>query len=204
MIVEDLREALGRGPEGDHGYDDLVSRAVERAAAEGAVDVAWVDYDAPTGTHRLAATEQGLVVVALRDPDEHLELVARAVSPRIVRLPRRLDPVRRQLDEYFAGDRVVFDLPLDWRLSHGFRKHVLEELVKVPFGAVVTYRQLAERAGSPNASRAVGTAMSTNPLPIVVPCHRCIRTDGTLGGYGGGLPMKEHLLRLEGAQLPTR
>jgi methylated-DNA-[protein]-cysteine S-methyltransferase len=199
--MSDIEAVLERGPGPDDGYDDLVEAAVARAAAEGAVDVAWVDYDAPTGTHRLVATEQGLLAVSLLDLDGHLELIARQVSPRIVRLPARLDPVRRQLDEYFAGQRHEFDLPLDWALSRGFRRAVLDELAKVPYGQIVTYLDLAGRAGNPKASRAVGSAMATNPLPIVVPCHRVIRTDGSLGGYGGGLPMKQHLLALEGATL---
>lgn len=195
--MSDLETQLKTGPAPDQGYDALVARALSRAEAEGVADVAWVDYDAPTGTHRLVATERGLLAVSLLDLDGHLELIAKQVSPRIVRLPARLDPVRRQLDEYFAGQRHEFDLPLDWALSHGFRRAVLDELAKVPYGQIVTYLDLAGRAGNPKASRAVGSAMATNPLPIVVPCHRVIRTDGSLGGYGGGLPMKQHLLALE-------
>ena len=118
-----------------------------------------------------------------------------------MRLPRRLDGLRRELDEYFAGRRRDFDVGLDRRLSHGYRLAVLEELSRVPFGETVTYKDLAQRTGHPKASRAVGTAMATNPIPIVVPCHRVLRTGGALGGYGGGLDTKAWLLRHEGALL---
>jgi methylated-DNA-[protein]-cysteine S-methyltransferase len=133
--------------------------------------------------------------------DELLEDLASHVSPRVVRLPARLDLVRRQLDEYFAGHRRRFEVPLDRRLSRGYRLAVLEELSRVPFGQTVSYKDLAERTGKPNASRAVGTAMATNPIPIVVPCHRVLRSGGALGGYGGGLETKVWLLRHEGALL---
>jgi methylated-DNA-[protein]-cysteine S-methyltransferase len=115
--------------------------------------------------------------------------------------PARLDDVRRQLDEYFDGARRDFDLPLDRQLSHGFRLDVLRELTLVPFGVVLSYRDLATRVGHPGASRAVGTAMATNPIPIVQPCHRVLRTGGALGGYGGGLDAKRWLLRHEGVLL---
>ena len=115
----------------------------------------------------------------------------------MVRRGARLDAVRRQLDEYYEGRRQRFEVPLDWALSSGFRRQILGELTQVPYGQVVSYRQLAARAGNPKASRAVGSAMATNPLPIVVPCHRVIRSDGTIGQYGGGVEMKQTLLRLE-------
>jgi len=178
-------------------YEDLLERSLAAAEAAGVVDVAWVEHDAPTGPLLLAATEQGLVAVGLLHHDELLEVLGQEVSPRLVRRGARLDPVRRQLDEYFEGQRHEFDLALDWALSTGFRRQILDELTHVPYGQVVSYRELATRAGNPKASRAVGSAMATNPLPIVVPCHRVIRTDGSLGGYGGGLPMKQTLLALE-------
>jgi len=123
------------------------------------------------------------------------------VSPRVVHLPARLDDVRRQLDQYFAGKRQAFEVPIDRRLSHGYRRTVLEALTEVPYGETVSYKDLAERTGNPKASRAVGSAMATNPIPIVVPCHRVLRTGGALGGYGGGLGTKVWLLQLEGALL---
>jgi methylated-DNA-[protein]-cysteine S-methyltransferase len=182
--------------------EELVARSVQRAADEGLVDVAWAIADTPIGPLTVAATDEGLVRVGFGGETTVLDELARTVSPRVVGVPRRLDVVRRQLDEYFAGRRHHFDLPIDWRLSRGFRRTVLERLFgEVGFGHVVSYRELAERAGNPKASRAVGTAMATNPIPIVVPCHRVLRTGGALGGYGGGLEVKEYLLRLEGALL---
>jgi methylated-DNA-[protein]-cysteine S-methyltransferase len=199
----DLEVLLRAGPtEAAEGYQDVLERSLAAAEAEGAVDVAWIEHDAPTGPLLLAATERGLVAVGLLHHDELLEVLGQKVSPRLVRRGARLDPVRHQLDEYFAGERHEFDLPLDWALSKGFRRQILDELTHVPYGQVVSYRELATRAGNPKASRAVGSAMATNPIPIVVPCHRVIRTDGSLGGYGGGLPMKQTLLALEKADLP--
>jgi len=180
---------------------DLVAAALARADADGLVDVAWAVEDTPIGPLTVAATEAGVVKIAFGDDAEAVDEIAATVSPRVVRLPRRLDAVRRELDEYFAGRRHDFDVALDRRLSRGYRLEVLEELSRVPFGETVTYRDLAERTGHPKASRAVGTAMATNPIPIVVPCHRVLRTGGALGGYGGGLDTKAWLLRHEGALL---
>jgi methylated-DNA-[protein]-cysteine S-methyltransferase len=193
-------------PGGAGGGDDMVANAVaefvQQADQEGLVEVATAAIDTPVGPLGLAATPLGLVFVDLRPDGTLEEQLARTVSPRVVRHPARLDAARRQLDEYFAGRRIEFDLPIDWRLSHGFRRTVLEALyADVPFGHVVSYRDLAEKVGHPQASRAVGTAMATNPVPIVVPCHRVLRTGGALGGYGGGLDMKRALLKLEGATL---
>ena len=130
------------------------------------------------------------------------ELAAR-VSPRVLRLPARTDAVRRELDEYFAGERRRFDLALDWSLVRGFAQGVLRATARVPFGYVTTYGQMAEEAGSPRASRAAGNALGSNPIPIVVPCHRVLHSDGGLGGYAGGLDRKRYLLSLEGS-LPGR
>lgn len=177
--------------------DVLTARFADRALAEGLVDVAWARLDTPIGPLTAAATERGLVRITFGDPDTSVPGLA-ALSPRVVEAPARLDPVRRQLDEYFEGRRQHFDLPLDRALSSGFRLKVLQELERVRYGEVTTYRDLATKVGSPRASRAVGSAMATNPIPIVVPCHRVLRTGGHLGGYGGGLPAKEWLLRLEG------
>ena len=180
---------------------DLVAGALARADADGLVDVAWAVEDSPIGPLTLAATPEGIVKIAFGAEDGVLDELAAAVSPRLVHLPRRLDAVRRELDQYFAGHRRDFDVPLDRRLSRGYRLEVLEELSLVPFGQTVTYKDLADRTGHPKASRAVGTAMATNPIPVVVPCHRVLRTGGALGGYGGGLDAKVWLLRHEGALL---
>ncbi len=171
-----------------------------RAADEGLVDVAVERHESPLGALLLGATGEGLVRVALpvEDADAVMEDLARRVSPRVLRAPRAaVTAARRQLDEYFAGRRRSFDLPLDWRLTRGFRREALRAIAAIPYGATASYREVAARAGSPNAVRAAGTACATNPLPIVVPCHRVLRTGGGLGGYLGGLEMKSRLLDLE-------
>ena len=195
----DLESALRGSPPDADAVAAAVRAAVTRADAEGLVDVAWSTVDTPIGPLLVAGTEAGVVKIGFGVEDQMLDELALHVSPRVVEAPHRLDPARRELDEYFAGRRRSFDLPLDWRLARGFRRAVLERLfADVPFGATVSYLDLAARAGNPKASRAVGTAMATNPLPIVVPCHRVLRTGGGLGGYGGGLDVKRELLRLEG------
>ena len=200
--TDDIATRLGAlAPAGSDAVVDLVAQALARADADGLVDVAWAVEDTPIGPLTLAATASGVVKIAFGDDVAALEEIAATVSPRIVRVPRRLDAVRRELDEYFAGRRRVFDVAIDRRLSRGYRREVLEELSRVPYGRTVSYKDLAERTGHPNASRAVGTAMATNPIPIVVPCHRVLRTGGALGGYGGGLDAKVWLLRHEGALL---
>lgn len=181
---------------------ELVARAVARADADGLVDVAWTVTDSPIGPLTLAATPEGIVKIAFGDDDDVVEALASEVSPRLLRLPARLDAARRQLDEYFERRRTDFDLPLDRRLSHGYRLQVLEALTAtVPYGSVATYKDLALATDNPGAVRAVGTAMATNPIPIVVPCHRVVRSGGSLGNYGGGPETKAYLLRLEGAPL---
>jgi methylated-DNA-[protein]-cysteine S-methyltransferase len=178
----------------------LLEEVARRADAEGLVDVTWIGTDSPIGPLTLAATPAGLVRIGFADEDDFVDDLAARVSPRILRSPRRLDEVRRELDQYFAGTRRVFEIPLDWRLAHGFRRTALDELNRgVQFGETVSYKELAERAGNPKASRAIGSAMATNPIPIVVPCHRVLRTGGGLGGYGGGLDAKRWLLHHEGA-----
>jgi methylated-DNA-[protein]-cysteine S-methyltransferase len=189
-------------PTEDSALETALAEFRRRADHEQLVEVAWTEVDTPVGGMLLAATAEGLVRVALSKAEEDLFLedLADHISPRVVEHPKKMDAVRRQFDEYFEGRRTTFDVPVDWRLSHGFRREVLEILYsQVLFGQVVSYKELAVRAGNPKASRAVGTAMATNPVPIVVPCHRVLRTGGSLGGYGGGLDMKLHLLRLEGA-----
>jgi methylated-DNA-[protein]-cysteine S-methyltransferase len=139
------------------------------------------------------------VAVSYGDPDQNLQWLADRLSPRVMRLPERLEGPRRQLDEYFAGRRRQFELPLDWGLTWGFRRVVLQHLAGLPFGETVTYGRLADAVGHPGAARAVGSAMASNPMPIVVPCHRVVAAGGKLGGYTGGIDKKRALLGLEGA-----
>ena len=179
-----------------------VRAATERALAEGLVDVAYCEVGSPLGTLVAAGTERGLLRLAYEDfnggLDRVLEHLAVRVSPRIVEAPARLDAVRRELDEYFAGRRRDFGVPIDWSLTSGFTRRVLEATARIPFGATGSYAGVAAEAGSPRATRAAGNALGSNPLPIVVPCHRVLRSGGRLGGYTGGVEKKEHLLRLEG------
>lgn len=178
--------------------------ALAAADAEGLVDVAIATAETPIGTLTLAATPAGLVRVGFEPELDRIAVeLAATVSPRVVEWPARLDGARRQLDEYFAGLRQHFDVPLDLRLATGFRRRVLEVLFeRVGFGETRSYAELARLAGSPKASRAVGSAMATNPIPIIVPCHRVLRTGGALGGYGGGIAVKRFLLTMEGAGAP--
>jgi methylated-DNA-[protein]-cysteine S-methyltransferase len=192
----------GAPSEPDGGLEAATKAFLRRAESDDLVDVAWTTTDSPVGELLLAATPAGLVRVSFWTEDDVLEELAAKISPRVLAAPRRLDDVRRQLDEYFEGRRRHFDVDVDWTLSHGFRRQALQVLAdQVGFGEVVTYKELANRAGHPNAVRAAGSACATNPVPIVVPCHRVIRTGGGLGGYGGGLEAKHLLLTLEGALL---
>jgi methylated-DNA-[protein]-cysteine S-methyltransferase len=179
----------------------LHTRLAAAAAADGILDVAYRTLDTPVGPLLLAATERGLVRVAYASEghDAVLGTLAERVSPRILNAPARLDAVARELDEYFAGRRTAFDLPLDRQLSAGFRRDVLARLSEVGYGATVSYAALARLAGNPKAVRAVGSACASNPLPVVVPCHRVVRSDGTAGGYVGGSEAKRTLLELESA-----
>jgi len=177
----------------------LHDQLVVAADTDQLLDVAYRTVDSPVGTLLLAATDQGLVRVAyqLEDHDQVLQTLSERVSPRILHAPRRLDQVARQLAEYFDGDRRDFVLPLDFQLAHGFRREVLACLVMIDYGHTETYAQVAAATGHPRAVRAVGTACATNPLPVIVPCHRVLRSDGKLGGYVGGLQTKTALLSLE-------
>jgi methylated-DNA-[protein]-cysteine S-methyltransferase len=171
------------------------------AEAEGLLDVAYTTIDSPLGTLLLAATPKGLVRVAydVEDHDRVLYTLSQRISPRVLRAPRRLDAAARELDEYFSRQRRVFDLPLDLSLSTGFRQLVQRHLPEIGYGQTRTYQQVAELVGNPRAVRAVGTACATNPLPVVVPCHRVLRADGTPGGYVAGPGAKKALLSLEAA-----
>ncbi|HYS30175.1 MAG TPA: methylated-DNA--[protein]-cysteine S-methyltransferase [Candidatus Limnocylindria bacterium] len=183
-----------------HEAASAAARFVEAAAESGALDVAYASVDSPFGRLLVAASTRGLLRLAY--PDEPVDALmaelAEEVSPRILEAPGRLDPLRRQLDEYFAGSRRRFEFPIDWRLVHGFGRDVLRVTADIPYGKVSTYGEVAVRTGRPKASRAVGNALGANPMPIVIPCHRVVRTGGGLGGYTGGVQRKERLLQLEG------
>ena len=171
----------------------------ERAAAEGLLDVAYAGADSPFGTLLLARTPRGLVRLGLpgEDTEELLGDLAGRISPRILEAPASLDEERRELDDYFEGRRHAFELPIDWQLSHGFLLRARHEIAAIPYGETRTYTDLARGAGNERAVRAAGSACSRNPIPLVVPCHRVLRSDGTLGGYAGGLEMKRRLLEME-------
>jgi methylated-DNA-[protein]-cysteine S-methyltransferase len=177
---------------------------IARAEAEGLIDVAYTSVDSPLGPLVVAATPKGLVRVSyseFRGEDEVLEELARRVSPRVLEAPARLDPVRRELDEYFEGRRQDFEVPIDWSYLAGFTREILLATARIGFGDVSSYAGVAAEAGSPRAVRAAGNALGSNPMPVVVPCHRVLRSGGQLGGYTGGVERKEFLLRLEGALL---
>lgn len=165
----------------------------------GLVEVAYTTVDSPVGSLLLAASDAGLVRVGYGGVEETLHDVAAEISPRILEIPARFDEARRQLDEYFAGRRRRFDLSVDLRVVTDFRRRVLDATARIPYGSVATYREIAARAGNARAVRAAGSALGANPVPIIVPCHRVVRTGGGLGGYGGGLDRKKLLLDLEGA-----
>jgi len=173
----------------------------QRATEAGLLDVAFRTIDSPVGPLLLAATPLGLVRVAYQREgyDAVLQALARKISPRILAAPRRLDEAAGQFEEYFAGRRTTFDLALDLRLSAGFRRTVLGHLAAISYGHTESYAEVAAATGHPGAVRAVGSACATNPLPVVVPCHRVVRSDGSLGGYLGGLEVKRMLLELEAA-----
>jgi methylated-DNA-[protein]-cysteine S-methyltransferase len=177
-----------------------IDRLAARAASEGLLDVAYTTTDSPFGPLLLATTPRGLVRVGLPNQDEEAILadLATRVSPRVLEAAAPLDEARRELDLYFEGRLTNFDLPLDWQLSKDFRRRALRAIARIPYGQTRSYTQIASSAGNERAVRAAGTACGTNPIPVVVPCHRVLRSSGGLGGYGGGLPMKEELLRLEG------
>ena len=180
--------------------------AAARFAATAPADLHYAVVDSPVGTLVAAATPRGLVTLSYADQfggsDGVLDWVAAKLSPRMLEAPSRLDDVRRELDEYFAGRRRDFDLPIDWALASPWGRRILKATAAIPFGQVSTYGAVAAKAGNPKASRAAGRALNTNPIPIVVPCHRVIGASGKLIGYAGGLDRKLTLLRIEGAALP--
>ena len=199
-MTDDLERRLRREPVAGFDLERFRQALSRRAEADGLLDVAHGTYDSPLGPLTLLVTRRGLV--RLSYPHEavegEIERIADRISPRILAAPERTDPVRRQLDDYFAGRRHEFDVPIDWRMVGGFAEGVLRATARIPFGEVSTYRQVAAEAGSPNAYRAAGNALGSNPIPIVVPCHRVLHAGGGLGGYTGGLDRKRYLLQLEG------
>lgn len=181
------------------GWTRLRAELATQAGDRGLLDVGYSVLDTPLGELLVAATPRGVVRLAFHDvgPDAVLEDLAARVSPRLLEAPARLDAVRRELDEYFDGTRRTFEVTVDWSLTTGFRREVLAATARIPYGHTGTYRSVATEAGRARAVRAAGTALATNPVAIIVPCHRVLRSDGSLGGYGGGLVRKETLLQLE-------
>lgn len=199
MTLDDLLTTTAVGP-ATPVPPHLRDRLAAAAADGGLLDVAYRTVDSPIGTLLLAATDEGLLRVAFDCEGHDLVLAALAgrVSPRILRAPVRLDTAARQLDEYFARRRQAFDLPLDLRLASPFRRTVVRQLASIPYGGTASYALVAAAVGRPAAVRAVGTACATNPVPVVLPCHRVVRSDGTIGRYLGGSAAKQALLALEG------
>jgi methylated-DNA-[protein]-cysteine S-methyltransferase len=198
---QDLSELFGPPP-GVEEIASLFERLAATAEDEGLLDIAYRTLDTPVGTLLVAATTDGLVRVAYESEglDEVLQFLATKISPRILETPRRLDEVASQLEEYFEGHRTVFDLPLDLRLSAGFRRSVLSYLPAIGYGKTASYQSVAAAVDNPKAVRAVGSACATNPLPVVIPCHRVIRSDGQIGAYLGGPEVKHQLLDMEAAR----
>jgi methylated-DNA-[protein]-cysteine S-methyltransferase len=199
--LQDRSELFGPPP-GDEEIASLLARLADQAEDEGLLDVAYRTLDTPVGTLLLAATPSGLVRIAYDTEglDRVLRSLAGRISPRILEAPRRLDEVARQLEEYFEGRRASFELPLDLRLSAGFRRSVLAYLPAIGYGETASYQSVAAAVDNPRAVRAVGSACATNPLPVVIPCHRVIRSDGQIGAYLGGSEIKHQLLDMEASR----
>lgn len=198
MNANELKRLATRA-DGRRGATDARSRFVDAAVIAGAVDVAVGAVESPVGRLYVAVTPKGVARVAFADEDRDdvLAELAERLSPRILESERATAAIRRELEQYFDGRRTRFDVPVDRRLIRGIARDVLGATSKIPFGRTSTYRDIAERIGRPRAARAVGNALGSNPIPIVIPCHRVLRSGGALGGYGGGIPRKQHLLALE-------
>jgi methylated-DNA-[protein]-cysteine S-methyltransferase len=184
---------------------DAALRLAHRALEEDLIDISYSTLDSPFGPLLAASTRSGLVRLAFPEEDdgEVLERIAKRISPRIIEAPAQLESARVELAEYFEGRRQSFQIPLDWSLIGPFARKVLSAAVAIPYGSVRTYTDVAGEAGSPRGSRAAGNALGSNPIPIVIPCHRVLRGSGGLGGYAGGLERKRQLLELEGALAPN-
>jgi len=203
----DIEQALRTGPnDAREQAAAAAGRLTERIAADGLADVSYAPIDSPFGTLHVAVTRRGLVRLAFPEEslDAFLERLARKLSPRIVASPGSLDPVRRELDEYFNERRRDFDLKLDWALITPFARRVLRMTAAIPYGGHLSYAEVAAEAGSPRGARAAGNALGANPIPIVIPCHRVLHSGGGIGGYGGGPDRKRYLLEMEGALTPRR
>ena len=206
LTEKQLEKMVRQAPSGTD-LDLAVQGLLARAERDGLIDVAYAQVDSPYGELLVARTDRGVVRVALpidrgrqRPRDEVLEELAANVSPRILESPKRLDEERRELEEYFAGRRREFDVPVDWSLtSPGFRSRALHAVARIPFGKTKTYTEIAKSAGNARAFRAAGTACGHNPIPLIVPCHRVVPSSGGVGNYGGGPDMKRGLLDFEGA-----
>lgn len=198
-----MDDEITRALTGDGGVAAAAARAAGRLAAaadrEGLIDIALARVDSPLGTLVALGTERGLLMLSYADDslDARLERVAARVSPRILEAPARLDDARRELDEYFSGARRGFDLPIDWSLITGYARAVLEATSAIPYGGAMSYGEVSAAAGNPRGARATGNALGSNPIPIVIPCHRVLRSGGAIGGYTGGLDRKRFLLELE-------
>lgn len=199
-MTDELERRLAASPPANLDLDRFRASLARRAGDAGLLDVAHGTLDSPLGTLTVMVTTRGLVRLSYPGEgiDDQLQEVADRVSARVLAAPERTDEVRRQLDDYFEHRRRAFDLPIDWRLVRGFAGEVLRATARIPFGSVSSYRAVAAEAGSPNAYRAAGNALGSNPIPIVVPCHRVLHAGGGLGGYTGGLERKRYLLELEG------
>jgi methylated-DNA-[protein]-cysteine S-methyltransferase len=196
--INDLRAAFSTSADAD----DAMSRRdalAESADGEGLLDLAYRTIETPIGPLLIAATDAGLVRVAFdcENHDSVLEQLAMTISPRVLRTTRRLDDVARQLDEYLTGKRQRFELTLDLRLASGFRRTVLTHLPEIRYGTTASYAALATVSGNPTAIRAAASACSHNPLPLVIPCHRIVKSDGSVGQYLGGVATKQSLLSME-------
>jgi methylated-DNA-[protein]-cysteine S-methyltransferase len=206
MSENKLEKLLRQAPSGGD-LDRAVQAVLGRAEQDGLIDVAYASVDSPFGRLLVARTDRGVVRVALpshrgsrQSEDEVLVELARSVSPRVLESPGRLDEERRELEDYFEGRRHHFDVPVDWKLTPaGFRNRALHAVARIPYGETRTYGEIARSAGNARAVRAAGTACGRNPIPLIVPCHRVVRTGGGIGNYGGGPEMKRALLDLEGA-----
>jgi methylated-DNA-[protein]-cysteine S-methyltransferase len=199
MNANELKRLATRA-DGSRGAADARSRFVDAAVAAGGVDVAVGAVESPVGELYVALTPTGLARVAFasEDRDDVLAELAERLSPRILESRRATDEIRRELAEYFEGRRTRFEVPVDRRLIRGIARDVLRVTSRIPFGRTATYTEVADRIGRPRAARAVGNALGSNPIPIVIPCHRVLRSGGALGGYGGGVERKQLLLDLEG------